>query len=252
MRITTMLSDSLGRGIAFLPNLIAAAVIFVVGLFVAKALGKLTERGLRAVGLDRRQSMHKLLGEGRSLERVPRVGGQAVFWVLGLITVGLAVDALHLAWLSAGVARVIGYLPDVLAAGLVVGCGYLAGNFAYRALARRDNSSAALMPRLARGAIFALAGFMALQQLGIATAIVTTAFTVGIAAIAVAGAIAFGLGNRELAGRITREWYARRGGGLRHYDATPVRPGNLDEHLDEHPDLGAGGEKGWTPEHTHH
>jgi hypothetical protein len=243
-----MLRDALGRGIAFIPNLIAAAVILAVGLFVARALGKLTERGLRAVGLDRRESMHKLLGEGRSLERVPRVSGQAVFWVLGLITVGLAVDALHLAWLSAGVAHVIGYLPNVLAACLVVGCGYLAGSFAYRSLARRDPSSTALMPRLARGAIFALACFMALQQLNIATAIVTVAFTAAIAAMALAGAVAFGLGNRELAGRITREWYERRG-GLRHYNSTSAK--TPDEHLEEHHDLGTG-EKGWPVEHPHH
>jgi hypothetical protein len=252
MRITTMLADTLGRAIAYLPNLIAAAVILAVGLFVSKALGRLTERSLQAVGLHRRPSMQKILGEGRSLERVPRGAGRAVYWVLGLVTVGLAVDALHLAWLSAGVARVIAYLPNVLAACLVVGCGYVAGNFVYRTAARRDSSSAALMPRLARGAIFALAGFMALQQLGIATSIVTIAFTVGIAALAVAGALAFGLGNRDLAGRITREWYARRGGGLRHYDSTPARPGGLEEHLDEHHEVGVDGEKGWPVEHPHH
>ena len=64
-----------------------------------------------------------------------------------------------------------------------------------------------LWARLTRGAIFALAAFMALQELRIATAIVTIAFTVALAAMAVAGALAFGLGNRELAGRVTRDWY---------------------------------------------
>jgi hypothetical protein len=53
---------------------------------------------------------------------------------------------------------------------------------------------------------------MALQQLNIATAIVTTLFTVAISAMAVAGALAFGLGNRELAGRVTRDWYERLSG----------------------------------------
>jgi hypothetical protein len=239
MRITTMLRDALGRGIAFIPNLIAAAVILAVGLLIASALGKLTERGLKGLGSKRRDSMRRMLGDGRSLERVPRVTGRAVFWVLGLITVGLAVDALDLAWLSAGVARVVGYLPNVLAACLVVAGGYLAGNFAYRTLARRDASSAALMPRLARGAIFALAGFMALQQLNIASVIVTVAFTAVIAAMAVAGAVAFGLGNRELAGRITREWYEHRD-GHRRYDPTSARPGSLEERLGERHELGSG------------
>ena len=48
---------------------------------------------------------------------------------------------------------------------------------------------------------------MALQELGIATDIVTTAFAILFGAIALAMALAFGLGNRELAGEVTREWY---------------------------------------------
>jgi hypothetical protein len=48
---------------------------------------------------------------------------------------------------------------------------------------------------------------MALQELGIATDIVTTAFAILFGAIALAMALSFGLGNRELAGEITREWY---------------------------------------------
>jgi hypothetical protein len=54
-----------------------------------------------------------------------------------------------------------------------------------------------------------LAIFMALQELGIATDIVTTAFAILFGAVALAMALAFGLGNRELAGEVTRGWYAR-------------------------------------------
>jgi hypothetical protein len=50
---------------------------------------------------------------------------------------------------------------------------------------------------------------MALQELGIATEIVTTAFAIIFGALALAFALSFGLGNRELAGEITREWYQR-------------------------------------------
>jgi predicted N-formylglutamate amidohydrolase len=57
--------------------------------------------------------------------------------------------------------------------------------------------------------VLLLAVFMALQELGIATDIVTTAFAILFGAIALALALSFGLGNRELAGEITREWYDR-------------------------------------------
>jgi hypothetical protein len=65
------------------------------------------------------------------------------------------------------------------------------------------------LARLGRGGVILLAIFMALQELGIATDIVTTAFAILFGAIALALALSFGLGNRELAAEITREWYER-------------------------------------------
>jgi hypothetical protein len=65
------------------------------------------------------------------------------------------------------------------------------------------------LARVGRGGVVMLAVFMALQELGIATDIVTTAFAILFGAMAFGAALAFGLGNRELAGQITREWYQR-------------------------------------------
>jgi hypothetical protein len=63
------------------------------------------------------------------------------------------------------------------------------------------------LARIGRGGVLLLAVFMALQELGIATDIVTTAFAILFGAIALALSLSFGLGNRELAGEVTREWY---------------------------------------------
>jgi hypothetical protein len=63
------------------------------------------------------------------------------------------------------------------------------------------------LARVGRGGVILLAIFMALQELGIATDIVTTAFAILFGAIALAMALAFGLGNRQLAGEVTRGWY---------------------------------------------
>ncbi len=61
----------------------------------------------------------------------------------------------------------------------------------------------------AAAGVILLAVFMAVQELGIATDIVTTAFAILFGAVALALALAFGLGNRELAAEITRQWYER-------------------------------------------
>src|SRR5581483_1014081 len=67
-------------------------------------------------------------------------------------------------------------------------------------------------PTLARAGeagVVLLAVFMSLQELGVATNIVTTAFAIIFGAVALAAALAFGLGNRDLAGEVTRGWYER-------------------------------------------
>jgi Conserved TM helix len=235
MRITTALGEAFGRVVSFVPNLIAALVILAVGFFVAVLLERVTRRVLTAVGLNRRPLAHRLLGESQSLNRLPSIGGRIVYWVSALVTCGVAIDALHLGWLSAGVSRVLGYIPSVLAASAIVVAGYVGANFAHRQLASRGAGSA-LWARLARGAILTVAGFMALQQLGIATAIVTTAFTVALSAMAVAGALAFGLGNRELAGRVTRDWYERRSiQRYRHFGASDHNGHSAQDSNDELP-----------------
>lgn len=216
MTFTEMLSGALGTIIAFLPNLLAALLILAVGLIVASLLGRLTRRLLASVDLPRRRSMRQLVGDESVLERLPQTFGRIVYWTLALIVIGLAIDALQLTWLSAGLARVLGYLPNVLAAAAILFGAYLLGNYLYRRTARAEaegdpeHRTPRLLPALLRAGIYVIAVFMALQELRIATTIVTSAFIISLAALSIAAAVAFGLGNRELAGRITRDWYDRR------------------------------------------
>jgi small-conductance mechanosensitive channel len=216
MTFTEMLSSALATVIAFLPNLLAAAVILVVGLLIAMVLGRVTRRVLARIELHRRSSVRQAIDDEEMLTRLPGTLGRVVYWAVALLTIGLAVDALQLTWLSAGVASVVAYLPSVLAAAAILIGAYLLSNFLYQRTSRSGQEAGAehpapqLWPDLLRAAIWVVAGFMALQELGIATTIVTSAFIIGLAAIAIAGAVAFGLGNRELAGRIMNDWYERR------------------------------------------
>lgn len=213
MRIMEMLARALERTIAFLPNLLAALVILAIGFLIATGLGRLTQRLIGAAGLERRHFMRQFVGDESALAQLPRAAGRIVYWVVAFITIGMAVDSLHLVWLSAGVAAVLAYLPNALTAAAIIAVGYFVGNVIYRRLLVSESISP-FWSRAARTLTLVVAGFMALQQLGIATAIVTAAFTICLGAIAVAGAVAFGLGNRELAGQITRDWYERRGAPL--------------------------------------
>src|SRR4029453_7066026 len=88
--------------------------------------------------------------------------------------------------------------------------------------------------KIAKGAVIVIALFMALQQVGVAEEIVTAAFTLILGAVALAVGLAFGLGNRDLAGEITRRWYEE---GRRRDRRRTDRPGPNTPPGDEPPIL---------------
>jgi len=108
-------------------------------------------------------------------------------------------------------AELLAYIPNVVAAVIVLVLGILLGEFVKDlVLASAGNLAGATM--LARGAkiaIILLAGFMALEQLDIAQDIVLVFFIAVVGTAALATGIAFGIGGREVAAEILRDWYRR-------------------------------------------
>ena len=196
------------------PALLGALVILFAGYLLAKVLEKLAERLLRRIRLNH------LLERGGVTQAVERSGthvnptkviSNLVFWLVMFTVILLAANALGLQSLANVVSTLVGYIPSVIAAIVIILVGIVLGGFVgglIQASAGALHGGRALA-RTGRGGVILLAVFMALQELGIATDIVTTAFALLFGAIALAMALAFGLGNRELAGEVTREWYAR-------------------------------------------
>ena len=194
--------------------LLGALVILFAGYLLAKVLEKLTERLLRRIRLN------YLLERGGVTQAVERSGthvnptrviSNLVFWLVMFTVILLAANALGLKSLADVVSTLVSYIPSVIAAIVIVLVGIVLGGFVgglIQASAGGLHGGRALA-RTGRGGVILLAVFMALQELGIATDIVTTAFAILFGAIALAMALAFGLGNRDLAGEVTREWYAR-------------------------------------------
>jgi hypothetical protein len=210
-RLQTSFSQVFGQ--LALP-LLGALVILFAGYLLAKVLEKLTERLLRRIRLN------YLLERGGVTQAVERSGthvnptrviANLVFWLVMFTVILLAANALGLQSLANVVSTLVSYIPSVIAAIVIVLVGIVLGGFVgglIQASAGGLHGGRALA-RTGRGGVILLAVFMALQELGIATDIVTTAFAILFGAIALAMALSFGLGNRELAGEVTREWYER-------------------------------------------
>jgi len=195
-----------------LPALLGALVILFAGYLLAKVLEKLTERGLRRVRLNH------LLARGGVIQAVERSGthinptrvlANLVFWLVMFTVILLAANALGLDSLANVVSTLVSYIPSVIAAIVIILVGIVLGGFVGGLIGASAGAvhGGRALARIGRGGVMVLAIFMALQELGIATDIVTTAFAILFWAIALALALSFGLGNRDLAGQITREWY---------------------------------------------
>jgi hypothetical protein len=140
-----------------------------------------------------------------------RVLSNLVFWLVMFSVILLAANVLGLDTLANVMSTLVSYVPSVIAAVVIVLVGIVLGGFVEGLIAASAGAvhGGRSLARMGRWGVVLLAIFMALQEIGIATEIVTTAFAILFGATALAIAVAFGLGNRELAGEVTRAWYQR-------------------------------------------
>jgi hypothetical protein len=212
--LTERLRDSFLQVFQYVPLLLGALVILFAGYLLAKLLERATDRLLSKIGLN------AWLERGGVMEAVERSGWRArpsrvfanlVFWFVMFAVILVAANALGLNALADLFSELVSYIPSLIAAVVIVLVGIVLGDFV-EGLIRASAGGlhgGTTMARVGRGSVVMLAIFMALQTLGIAPDIVTTAFAILFGAVALAMALAFGLGNRELAGEVTREWYER-------------------------------------------
>jgi hypothetical protein len=210
------IAQSLQRGldslISFIPNLVGCLIILLVGYVIARLVKAAVTKLLETVGLDRALSGSQA---GSYVERVSpgarpsRLVGVVAFWFIFIYAIAAAVGALKIPALTNFMANVQNYLPNVIAAVLILVVGVaLAG--AVGGLVDRlmgDSPGGRLARTISPTLILAIVVFMVLNQLKIAPAIVTTTYIALIGMLAVAGALAFGLGGRELAADMMRDAY---------------------------------------------
>ena len=195
--------------LTFIPILISAVVVFVLGLVVASGLGMLVERILSTIKLDR---LLKELGFEQHFERAglrlqaSRFLGQLVFWFLAVAFLLAASDILGLSALSVFLRQVLFYIPNVIVAVLIMLAAVVIGNFARTtvkaAVKGASLPSAHFLGALTWWVIVIFGLFAALLQLNIASAIINSIVTGFIAMLALAGGLAFGLGGRDYAAHL--------------------------------------------------
>lgn len=194
--------------VAFIPNLLAAVIIFVVGWLIGAGLGKVVaqivnsvrvDQALRAAGVDRVVERAGFsLNSGAFL-------GMLVKWFFIIVFLVAALDVLQLTEVTIFLrAVVLGYLPQVIVAVLILLVAAVVAEAAQRVVAGSAAAahlkSANFLGTVSRWAIWVFAILAALDQLGV-TPFVQTLFTGVVVALALAFGLSFGLGGQQAAAR---------------------------------------------------
>jgi hypothetical protein len=205
------LTDMMAQFWNLLPSLAVSIVILVVATFVGQLLRRVAAGALRNLGLDR---FMERLGFKRLSDRVDRLGeyselvGYAVQVGVILLGVAQALENLGLdTWAAYVNAFLVYVVKNVAVATLVVAVGFAIGNYVRDLIRARDDAAADWMAEFARYAVLVFAFTMAVRQLDVAEDFVLMTFGLLFGGLCLGAALAFGLGGRELAGKILERRY---------------------------------------------
>jgi small-conductance mechanosensitive channel len=201
---------------AAIPRILGFAVIIIVGWLISSLIEKAIAAVLRAIKFNDLAERSGFAGFVRKMgTNTDSAGmlGAIVKWFIRLIALVVAFDALGLPAVSDVLRQLLLWLPNLVVALVVLVIGGLAANALSRivrgATAQAGLGNPGFLAKVASVAVWAFAIVVAVNQIGIATTLVNTLFMATVGAVALALGLSFGLGGRDTAGEIIRNWYSK-------------------------------------------
>ena len=194
---------------AFLPKLIGALVILIVGWIIAKVVRSLAVKGLKLIRLDvlvEKSGIDEFLKQGGLQLTMQGLLAGLLYWLIMLIVLLAASNSLGLQVASDLFSKIVLYIPNVIVAVIVLILGAFFARLVKGILLTYLNNvgveGAATISTLAQYAIIVFVTFTALEQLAIGRELIVSAFELAFGAVCLALALAFGLGGRDWAASI--------------------------------------------------
>jgi len=201
---------------SFLPDLLGAIIVFLIGLVLAKWTKKLVVKLLDTLRLSaavKKSGFEKFLKKAEVKLRTEEIIGGIVKWLVILIFSVASINILGLSTVSIVLERVLGYIPRVISAVLILTIGVLlAGlveSFLKGALGQIDVKTSRLFGKIGSYLVVIFAALAAINELGIAQSLINTLFMGFIAMLALGLGLAIGLGAKDLVAKILNDWYER-------------------------------------------
>ncbi len=207
--VVVALANSLSQFLEFLPKLVGAILIFVLGLLVASLVKTAVMRLLSMAQVEpfaERVGMARLL-RGLNAEITPQdILGEIIRWAIILIFLVPASEVLGLPQLSSLINGLVDYIPNVVVAMIVLMVGAIVADILGELIGGASHavgaSTANILAVVSKYAVIVFSVMVALSELGIASQIINTLITGLVAMVALAGGLAFGLGGKDTAAEI--------------------------------------------------
>jgi hypothetical protein len=215
--IVEPVTQMLTRILAYLPVLLGALAILIVGWLVAKTIRRLVDWLLKLTRFDTladRAGISEILRKGDLKITAREVVSSIVYWLIIIMVLVMTVDALGLPKASDVLASLFAYVPKVIAALLVLVVAMflasLVSGIVRTAAGNANLPKPEILAGISRWAIIIFAVTISLEQLGIAPLLVTATFNIILGSICLALALAFGLGGKDAAAKYLEELRKKR------------------------------------------
>lgn len=196
-------TDSLREVVNYLPNVVGALVVILIGVLVAWAVKTVIVRVLRMVRIKPYTDAIGLNKVFTEKVEVVELLGDLFKWIIIIVFLVPALQILNLTQINELVSQVVAYLPNVVVAVAIIIVGAVIADLVSRVVESAAHTlgtrTAAVAADVARWAVVVFAVLAALLQLGIATTIIDRLVTGFVAMLAIAGGLAFGLGGQDAA-----------------------------------------------------
>ncbi|MEY9141890.1 mechanosensitive ion channel [Mammaliicoccus lentus] len=200
--VSTPIKNMMDSILNFLPRVIVAVIILIVGLFIAKVLGTLVKNLLTNLNVSR-YNHYVNFGENKESIDIPSATGWILTTIIGLFFVVEALHTVNLQVLNTIGEAIIGYLPLVISAAIILVIGFVGGNLLSKLIKKSTGNG--LVAEIVKYLVIVVSVFMTLDQLNFAQSIVNVAFLLILGAVAVAFAISFGIGGKSFAEKTLRK-----------------------------------------------
>ena len=200
--------EMLTRLIGYLPTLLGALVILIVGWIIAKVIRGIVNRLLKVIRFNKladKAGISEIISKGGLKATAGDVLSGLVYWLVIIMVLVMVVNALGLPQASDVLESLFAYIPNVIAAIFVLVIGMFLASFVSGIV--RTAAGSANLPKpealagISRWAIIIFAVTISLRELGIAPLLVTTTFNILFGGVCLALALAFGLGGKDAAAK---------------------------------------------------